>query len=215
MQCIAWAIRPASDACIMKTVPTRYHALSIAAHWLTLALLIAVYALIEFRDVFPKGSVAHDTMKEWHFMLGLTVFGVVFVRLALRFMFRAPPITPEPPAWQRASAAAMYAALYGFLIVMPLLGWLTLSSKGKSIPLFGLELPALLAPDKALGHKLEDIHETIGNIGYYLIGLHASAALFHHYLMRDNTLARMLPWRGERKHAAVQNPRLGSTKTQP
>ncbi|MEO8857686.1 MAG: cytochrome b/b6 domain-containing protein, partial [Burkholderiaceae bacterium] len=41
--------------------------------------------------------------------------------------------------------------------------------------------------------NLKDIHETIGTIGYYLIGLHAAAALFHHYVLRDNTLARMLP----------------------
>lgn len=89
----------------------------------------------------------------------------------------------------------MYVALYAFLIVMPVLGWLTLSAQGKVIPFFELDLPALIGPDKALGNSLEDIHETIGTIGYYLIGLHVAAALFHHYFLRDNTLLRMLPWR--------------------
>lgn len=173
----------------------RYNALSIAAHWLTLALLVVVYALIELRGIYPKGTAAHDAMKTWHFMLGLTVLGVVAVRLVLRLIFREPPITPPPPAWQLLLAKAMYVALYAFLIVMPVLGWLTLSAQGKVIPFFGLELPALLGPDKALGHNLENIHETIGTIGYYLIGLHAAAALFHHYFLRDNTLRRMLPWR--------------------
>ena len=171
----------------------RYHGLSISAHWLTLALLIAVYALIELRGIYPKGSAAQDVMKTWHFMLGLVVFGLVFVRLALRLMFRAPPITPMPPAWQMLLAKAMYLALYAFLIVMPVLGWLTLSAQGKVTPFFGLELPALIGRDKALGHSLEDIHETVGTIGYYLIGVHAAAALYHHYFMRDNTLLRMLP----------------------
>jgi cytochrome b561 len=78
---------------------------------------------------------------------------------------------------------------------MPLLGWLMMSAKGKAVPFFGLQLPALIAPDKALAHNFEDIHEAVGVIGYYLIGLHAGAALFHHYLMRDNTLRRMLPGR--------------------
>jgi cytochrome b561 len=32
-------------------------------------------------------------------------------------------------------------------------------------------------------------------VGYWLIGLHAAAALFHHYIVRDNTLRRMLPLR--------------------
>ena len=49
--------------------------------------------------------------------------------------------------------------------------------------------------DKALYDTIKEIHETIGTIGYYLIGLHAAAALAHHYLMHDNTLLRMLPRR--------------------
>lgn len=173
----------------------RYHTLSIAAHWLTLLLLVAVYALIELRGLYPKGSDPREVMKSLHFMLGLAVFGIVFIRLALRLMFRAPPIRPPPPGWIQALAQTMYIALYVFLIVMPLLGWLTLSAKGKVIPFFGLELPALLDPDKAFGQQLEEIHETLGTIGYYLVGLHATAALLHHYLLRDDTLLRMLPWR--------------------
>lgn len=172
-----------------------YHALSIAAHWLTLVLLVAVYALIELRGIYPKGTSAHDAMKTWHFMLGLTVLVVVAVRLVLRLVFREPPITPPPPAVQMLLAKATYVALYAFLIVMPILGWLTLSAKGKVIPFFGLELPALMGPDKGWASSLEDIHETIGTIGYYLIGLHAVAALYHHYFRHDNTLRRMLPWR--------------------
>ena len=180
---------------IGKSNNDRYHALSITVHWLTLLLLVAVYALIELRGIYPKGTAAHDAMKTWHFMLGLTVLGVVFARLVLRMIYPAPPIQPPPPAWQMLPAKAMYLALYVFLIAMPVLGWLTLSAKGKVIPFFGLELPALIGPDKDLGHSLEDLHETIGTIGYYLIGLHAAAALLHHYVLRDNTLRRMLPAR--------------------
>lgn len=174
----------------------RYNGFSIGVHWLTLALLVAVYALIELRGIYPKGSAAHEAMKTWHFMLGLTVFGIVFVRLALRAMFRTPPIQPPLPAWQHYLAATMHLLLYAFLLGMPVLGWLTLSAQGKVIPFFGLELPALLGPDKALGHSLEDLHQTIGTLGYYLIGLHAAAALYHHYIVHDDALRRMLPRRG-------------------
>lgn len=179
-----------------------YHPLRVGTHWLTLLLLIAVYALIELRDIFPKGSDARQAMKTWHFMLGLSLFGLVFVRLALRRWFRAPPIDPAPAAWQQSLAAAMHVALYAFLIMMPLLGWLTLSAKGQPVPFFGLEWPALISPDKALGKRLEDLHEVIGSIGYVFVGLHASAALFHHYVMRDDTLRRILPWPSR----ARQNP---------
>lgn len=178
-----------------RNVRNGYHPLSIGVHWLTLVLLIAVYALIELRGLYPKGSDPREAMKAWHFMLGLTVFGLVFLRLAAIRIFRAPAIEPPPSKWSRLLAAAMHGALYAFLIVMPLLGWLALSADGKPVPFFGLQLPALIAPDKALGHNLEEIHETVGTVGYFLIGLHALAALYHHYFLRDNTLRRMLPAR--------------------
>src|SRR5690348_8820146 len=143
-------------------------------------------------------------------MLGLTVFGIVFVRIALRAAFRAPPITPAPPALQRFAAAAMHLALYLFLIVMPVLGWLALSADGKPIPFFGLHLPALIAPNEGLAGNFEEIHETIGTIGYYLVGLHTAAALFHHYFVRDDTLLRMLPWRTRGKRGRFAPGNAGS-----
>lgn len=89
----------------------------------------------------------------------------------------------------------MHLALYVFMLAMPLLGWLLLSAEGEPVPFFGLELPALVGPDPALADSVEELHETIGTVGYYLVGLHAAAALFHHYFQRDNTLLRMLPQR--------------------
>ena len=88
---------------------SRYHPLAIGVHWLMLALLIAVYASIELRGIFPKGSDPRDAMKTWHEMLGMTIFGLVFVRLALRLVLRSPVITPAPPDWQRFLASAMHA----------------------------------------------------------------------------------------------------------
>src|SRR5690606_2696201 len=120
---------------------------------------------------------------------------LVAVRLPARWLSGpAPVITPPIPAWQARASAGVHAALYLFMLGMPLLGWLTVSAKGHPVPLFfRLELPALIAPDKGLGHRLEDIHEMIGTLGYVAIGLHAAAALVHHYGRRDDTLRRMLP----------------------
>lgn len=78
------------------------------------------------------------------------------------------------------------------MLGMPIAGWLILSFAGKPIPFFGLELPALVAENKDLSKQIKEIHETIGTLGYYLIGLHAFAALVHHYGFKDNTLRRML-----------------------
>lgn len=172
---------------------TRYPPLIIGAHWLTLLLLAGSYALIELRVFFPKGSDPRELMKAWHFMLGLTVLLVTLARLGVRHRTRLAAIEPPPPAWQQSLATLGHITLYIFLVGMPLLGWVTLSLKGNPIPFFGLELPALTAADKPLGKEFEEIHGLIGDIGYYLIGLHALAALYHHHFLHDNSLLRMLP----------------------
>lgn len=176
-----------------KNTASRYGSLSIGIHWLTLLLFIAVYACIELRELYPKGSDPREALKTWHYMLGLLVFVLVWPRLAARFSGPAPGIQPQPPAWQDLAAKALHLALYALMIAMPLTGWLQLNAGGKLVPFFGLQLPALIGEDKELAKVIKEIHETIGNTGYYLIGLHTLAALYHHYIMRDNTLLRMLP----------------------
>jgi len=174
----------------------RYGSLSIGMHWLMLLLLTGVYAVINLHDLVPKGSTLRADLKTWHFMLGLSVFILVAVRLATRlFSGPVPRIEPELPAWQERLSALAHLALYVFMIGMPVLGWFAVSAKGDPVVFLGRQLPTLIGHDKSLYESLKDIHETIGTVGYFLIGLHAAAALFHHYVMRDNTLRRMLPAR--------------------
>lgn len=177
----------------LKPETNRYHLGSIALHWAMLLLFIAVYGSIELRELFDKGSVPRETLKSLHFMLGLLVLGLVWLRIALRLVYAAPPIQPAPPAWQDRAGKLTHLALYVLMIGMPLLGWLVLSAAGKPTPFFGLELPALLGVDKDLSHQLKEVHEFGGSLGYLLVAAHAGASLFHHYIQRDNTLQRMLP----------------------
>ena len=179
-----------------KNTSDRYGSLSIGMHWLMLALLIAVYAAINLHDFAPKGSDLRAELKVLHFMLGLSVLALVFARIAIRlFSGLAPRITPPLPRWQKWPSEAMHIALYVFMLSMPVLGWLAVSAKGAPIVFFGLQLPVLISQDKELYDWLKEIHQMIGTIGYYLISLHAAAALIHHYVLRDNTLLRMLPRR--------------------
>jgi len=174
---------------------SRYSTLSIALHWLMLILFIAVYACIELRELYPKGSDPREALKAWHFMLGLTVMLLAALRIYARLASPTPPITPEPAVWQTMAAKVVHLALYAIMIGMPLLGWVLLSAAGKPIPFFGLELPALVAENKEFAKTLKELHQTIGVLGYYLIGLHAAAAVFHHHVLKDDTLTRMLPVR--------------------
>ena len=173
----------------------RYGGLSIALHWLMLVLMVGVYACIELKGNFPKGSEPRELLKQWHFMLGLSVFVLVWLRLLARLIAPAPKIVPAIPAWQALPAKLMHLALYGLMIGAPLAGWLILSAAGKPIPFFGLQLPALIGKNPELAGQIKELHELAGTAGYWLIGLHAAAGLFHHYVKRDNTLTRMLPGR--------------------
>jgi cytochrome b561 len=177
----------------LESPTLRYGSFSIGIHWLMLLLFVAVYGTIELRELFEKGSDPREALKTWHFMLGMLVFVLVWLRLAARLAGPTPTITPEQPKLQQLSATLLHLALYLLMIGMPLTGWLMLSAAGKPIPFFGLELPALIGENKALAKQIKEVHEFVGTTGYYLIGLHAVAALYHHYLRHDNTLTRMLP----------------------
>jgi cytochrome b561 len=180
-----------------KNGPAGYGSPLIAVHWLTLLLIVFVYACIELRVLYPRGSEIREALKTWHYWLGLSVFILVWVRLAARLFGKAPPIVPVPPRWQVLVAHFSELAIYVFMIAMPLLGWLILSADNESVQLLGLRLPALIAENEPLAKQLEEVHGLIGNVGYFLIGIHAAAALVHHYVQRDNTLVRMLPGRAK------------------
>lgn len=178
-----------------KNTNARYGMLFIGIHWLMLLLFVAVYGSIELRELFEKGSDPREALKTWHFMLGMLVFLLVWLRIAARYSGPTPAIRPEPAALQQLSAKLLHLALYALMIAMPISGWLLLSASGKVIPFFGLELPSLIVENKDLAKQIKEVHEFLGTSGYYLIGLHVIAALYHHYLKRDDTLTRMLPGR--------------------
>src|SRR5574340_842607 len=177
----------------MKTSTSRFGSLSIGIHWLTLLLFVTVYGAVELHELFEKGSAAREVLMTGHFTLGMLVFVLVWLRLAARLSGPTPAIQPEPPGLQQLSSKLLHLALYVLMIGMPLTGWLMLSAAGKPIPFFGLELPPLIGENKDLARQIKELHEVVGTTGYFLIGLHAVAALYHHYIKRDNTLMRMLP----------------------
>ena len=175
----------------------RFSSSSIALHWLMAVLLVATAATMELKGIYPKDSAERDLMKSVHYCLGLSVFGLVWLRLLARALGSTPPIVPAPPAWQAMLGELVHVALYGLMIGLPLLGWLALSAKGAPITLpGGLGLPLLpLTASKETADLIREFHETGATVGYVLVALHAAAALVHHYLQRDNTLLRMLPGR--------------------
>lgn len=174
----------------------RYPRSMIRLHWLTFLLVVLAYIFMEFREIFERGSAAREFMKATHYSLGLTILGLTLARLLLKVTSGpTPDITPPPAPWQQTAAKIGHAAIYVFLLAMPILGWATLSAEGDPVLFFGLQIPGLVAPDKILSGRLEEIHEIGGTIGYVLIGGHALLAIIHHAVFKDTTLIRMMPGR--------------------
>jgi cytochrome b561 len=100
----------------------RFYTVSITLHWIMFFLLIAVYCCIEFREFYPKGSEPREALKHLHFILGLTVFVLVWVRLFTRLLTYTPKIYPQPSNWQVYLAKAGHTCLYLLMVMMPVAG---------------------------------------------------------------------------------------------
>lgn len=172
-------------------IMAKFNPILIFLHWLMVVLIIAVYVCMETRGFFPKDSDPRNLLKNLHFMLGISVLLMVVVRIVVRLATTVPAIIPATKPIDKIAANVMHATLYIFMVSMPILGWLTLSAYGKPIPFFGFELPPLIEKNTELRDLLKEIHEIGATIGYFLLGGHAAAGLFHHYIKKDNTLLRM------------------------
>lgn len=178
-------------------------------HWAT-ALTILATAFV--------GLTMEDFDALWYYglhkSLGITVLGLVVLRMLWRLIDRRPPYPPGMPGWQRLASSSAHALIYAAMLVMPISGWLYNSAARRPLDWFGLfKIPSLTALDRTtqtysiLGfdapafidtpQKLRslagDVHETLFYAGALLIALHLAAALKHHFFDRDPTLARMLP----------------------
>jgi len=168
----------------------KYSPLQIGFHWVVFILIATAYAAMELRGYAPSWRREITLL---HYTAGVTVLILMLLRILVRFANKTPAIAPPPPRWQMIVAHAIHGVLYLMFICLPLLGVLTLYFGGREWVFLGFTMPVRDIPDADIQSQLRDIHKLIANTGYFIIGLHAAAALFHHYIMRDNTLVRMLP----------------------
>lgn len=175
----------------LRNSETSYGTIAKVLHWGTAALIVLSLALIEAKDLAPKGSALRAGLGDWHAQVGLVVLAVVWFRLCWKVATVRPAIVPAPPRWQRRLSRAVEGSFYVLMVVLPVLGILMMQADGKPVTLLGMPLLTVTGVDKAWAHRLEDIHEWLGNAMMALIAVHVGAALWHGFVVRDNTLARM------------------------
>lgn len=174
-----------------KNTADGYGSIPVALHWLTVILIGFAYATMELDFIADRGTPLRLSMKTWHYMAGISVFALTWLRLLLRQAGSTPLMAPTPSRMQTMLATAVKIALYGLMLLLPLIGWLTVNAKGHEVVYFGYVLPALMAENPGRADLFKEVHETLASIGYFVIGLHAAAALFHHYIKRDSTMRMM------------------------
>lgn len=177
------------------TANTSYTTVAKLLHWGMAVLIVGLIALGLVMSDMPL-SPEKLQFYAWHKWAGVSVFMLVWLRLAWRVLNPPPPYPATMSPWLQRFAHLGHAALYGLMLIIPLSGWLMSSAKGVQTVWFGvLPLPDLLEKDKALGHTLKEVHEWLNYGLWLLLAGHVAAALKHHWIDRDGILQRMLPTR--------------------
>ena len=170
---------------------TKYHPASIFFHWLVALLVVAAFVVIELKGQFPKGSEPRELCKTVHGVIGQLIFIAMALRLMIRLNYGVPKPTNPKPVFV-SLAKGMHWLLYALLLISPIFGLLYFQYGGKEIHFFGLVWPQFVTPNPEMKKIVEGIHEFMGNTLYFLIGIHALAGLWQQYIIKDDTLRRML-----------------------
>jgi cytochrome b561 len=162
-------------------------------HWLTAGLMLCVFVLAFSVDL-ATSHASHTAFLQLHRSVGLTVWVVTLFRLAWRHSAKYPDWPSDMSQTMLVLAMASEYALYALLLVQPILGILQTNAHGDRVNLFFIgQLPALIEKNRPFAQLLSTVHRAVGFSLLSLIALHVSAALFHHFWRRDDTLTAMLP----------------------
>ena len=175
--------------------PRRYSGTAMALHWLVAALIVAAFWLGWVMSDMPGLTPTKLKYFSWHKWLGVTIFMLAVLRLAWRTFNPAPPHLTSIPRWQQRAASAMHVVLYILIFVIPATGYLYSLAAGVPVVYLGLfPLPVLFEKNQLLKEVFGDLHTILNYTMAALVAIHAGAALKHHFIDRDATLARMLPF---------------------
>ncbi len=97
------------------------------------------------------------------------------------------------PALQQLAALVTHWGLYALLIVQPIVGWIATSAYRAPTLFFWLfELPPIWPEDRAFSDAMFVVHRSMGILIAILICVHIGAALYHHFVLKDRVLSRMV-----------------------
>jgi cytochrome b561 len=174
----------------------RYGPVAQVFHWLTVVLIATAYLVSPGGSEQRVYSIASDFTRHIHETTGILIFVIVLARILWRTIDAAPEAPPMEP-WMKYFAKLAHLALYALLIALPLTAIVGAWLEGHPLTLLGAgDFGPLLPQVPGIGQAVSYVHTILGNVIVWAAGLHAVAALFHHFVLRDNVLTSMLPnWR--------------------
>ena len=179
---------------LIRNTAERFGLVAKTLHWLTLVLLIAAFTLAISMVNMPF-SPRKLEFYSWHKWVGVTIFLLAVLRLAWRLTNPVPLQPHGMPRWQTRLAGLSHATLYAILIVMPVTGWIMSSALNLPVVYLGLiPIPSPFGVDRALGETMKVVHLSLAVALLVMVAILALAALYHHLILRDDILRRMLPW---------------------
>jgi cytochrome b561 len=171
----------------------RYRLGAIGFHWAMFVLVVIVGVLGLLHDSWPK-----QTQAFWinvHSLIGILLWLVLLARFGYRVRHSPPALPAEIAGFSRSFSSPVHLALYALMFVIPIIGFVTFIYHGRIFN-FGLfDLDFGIKKNRAIFGPTETIHEYLAYALFGLAGLHALAALWHHFVLHDGVLARMWPAR--------------------
>ncbi len=184
--------------------PDQFSSLTIMLHWL-IALLIL--ALIVLGFVMTRSFIdpaLQFSLFQWHKSFGMLALLVSLIRFAHSLFGAHPTPVFGMSALERLAARAMHYLLLLLALAVPIAGWMIASVSTLEIPTFAFDLfviPHLPVAKSDAGEAWwTTAHTVLSYLVLALVALHASAALYHHYIRRDAVLIRMLGIRSHRRN---------------
>ena len=189
----------------------RYSRTAMLLHWI-IAAMILVNVCLGWSANYLSDEGAR-TVIDLHKSIGITILGLVLMRILWRASHRPPPLPRSFPRWERTSAHIAHIALYVLMLAIPLSGWLHDSAwkDAATHPMHWFNLftwPRIgwvmdLEPQlkERLHNSFGTLHTWLGYVLYALLVLHVGGALKHEWLDRESVLRRMVPWKHKRDGA--------------
>ncbi|HVT23249.1 MAG TPA: cytochrome b/b6 domain-containing protein [Rhizomicrobium sp.] len=172
------------------TPPAHFDIVAIVLHWLLAGLIAVAFGLGLTIDLFPKEW--EHAIVNVHALIGLTILLLTAVRMWWRLGHKPPPMSQQISPAVRRAAAIVHFLLYVLVVVVTLIGIPTLLYRGRGLD-FGLfQIASPFARTREIFGPLTEAHELAA---YALVGLaigHVLAALYHHFIRRDEVLLQMI-----------------------